>query len=55
MLVFDMGWDSSYNVRTNVSVRGGIIRGIHVYNMHSGEVLFISSVYIERRLLQILR
>ena len=40
------GVDSSYNIRTNVSVRRGINRGIRVHNIQKGEVLFFSSAYI---------
>ena len=50
-----MGWDSSYNAQTNVSVRGGTIRGIRVHSIHKEEVVFLSSVYIKTRLLRNLR
>ena len=38
--------DSSYHMRTNVSVGRGIIRGISVHNIHKGEVSLFSSMYI---------
>ena len=34
------GWDSSYNVWTNESVRRGIIWGINAHNICKGDVLF---------------
>ena len=40
--------DSSYNIQTNVSVRRGFIWGINVHSIHKGEVLFFSSVYIQK-------
>ena len=40
--------DPSYYVQTNVSVRRGIIWGISVHRVHKGEVLFFSSVYIQK-------
>ena len=38
--------DSSYYVRTNMSVKMGIIWGISVHNIHNEEVLFFSGMYI---------
>ena len=38
-----VGVDSSYHVRTNVSVRRAFIQGISI---HKGDVLIFSSVYI---------
>ena len=46
------GFDSSYHIWTNVSVRRGVIWGISVHGIHKGEVLFISSVYIEKGYLE---
>ena len=40
------GMDSFYHVRTNVSVRNGIIWGMSIHSIHKEEVLFYSSVYI---------
>lgn len=40
--------DSSYNARTNVSVGRGISWDINIHNIHKGEELFFSYVYIQK-------
>ena len=44
------GLDSSYHIRTNMSVRMGVIWGTSIHKIHKGEVLVFSSVYLKRLL-----
>jgi hypothetical protein len=43
-----LGVDSSYHVRTNVSVRRGIIWDISVHNIHKGVALFFFGVTFKK-------
>ena len=38
----------SYPIRTNVSVRRGVIWGISVHNIHKGDIFQLCSVYIKK-------
>ena len=42
------GVDNSYHVRTNVSIRSGIVWGISVHIVHKGQVFIFSIVYTWR-------
>ena len=44
----ELGVDSSYHIWTHMSVRRDITWGMSVHNIHQGEVLFFSSVYIQK-------
>ena len=45
--------DSPYHVQTNMSVRRTIVGGTSVHSILKGEVLFFSSVYVEKAIINL--